>query len=162
MVCALVSLKTSLVLIAEPMYATVIAFVAIAFLLARGAETADTCLAYDYCDSWSFWCIMNNAIVSASVFVSLATTRVQCVLTRHLIGTSERGVCHVMAGPATGVESCMRDNIGAALLVCMLTKVYVEVFSLIILVCRGAASVVWDCMRPREWFRAVYEIMKRD
>lgn len=145
------------------MYGTVIAVIAVAFLLARGAETANTCLAYDYCDEWTTKCVLNNAVVSTSVFVSLATTRVQCAATRKLIGTSERGVCHVMAGPATGVESCMRDNIGSAMAVLVAIRLAWFAYLLAVVLFNELVPIIFWCgVQPLKWIKDVYEKMRRN
>ena len=145
------------------MYGTLVAVVAIAFLLARGTETASTCLAYDYCDEWTAKCVLNNAVVSISVFVSLATTRVQCAATRKLVGSSERGVCHVMAGPATGVESCMRDNIGSALAVLLSARVVWLAYLLLVATWNELVPIIFWCgQQPWNWIKQVYEKMRRN
>ena len=144
------------------MYSTLVALAAIAFLLARGAETANTCLPYDYCDEWTARCLLNNAVVSISVFVSLATTRVQCSVTRHLVGTSERGVCHVMSGPATGVESCMRDNIGSALAVLLAIRLAWMALLLAIEAWNMFVPLLFLCIKPWQWLPGVYEKLRRN
>lgn len=112
---------------------TSIAATAIGFLLARGAASASHCVAYDYCAEWTLLCVLNNAIVSTSVGLSLGMTRLQCAVTRHLVETSDKGVCHIMTSPVgTELDSCMVDNVGAALAVLFtLTWVlYVSIYAL--------------------------------
>lgn len=105
-----------------------VAAVAVPILLARGHASADICSAYDYCAEWTFRCVLNNAIVSTSVGVSMGATRLQCMVTDALVGTRGHGICHTMGGSIPeALDQCMADNIGATLLVVLLACVVVDV-----------------------------------
>lgn len=126
-----------------------VALVAVAILLTRGEVSAEKCIAYDYCDQRTPWCVANNAVVSVGVGLSLGATRAQCAITQRLTETSnDRGICHAMAGSTpVEIEHCMMDNSGAALLVILVAVGAAWVVNNSIAVVRQLLCVGWQCLR---------------